>query len=247
MAKTFLVTSGKGGTGKSSITALLGRTLAGQGRNVLLLELDSGLRSLDMMLGVSDRVLYDAGDVLAGRCKPADSITVVPTSAGNLHYIAAPVNPSFVPERESLRRFIEGVGEYFDYLFIDSPAGLGETLSTVADLVDRALVITQAQPVPVRDAASVVALLGRWGCPGCRLVINQFTAKQINASVPDLDWVIDTANAQLIGIIPFDAALPEALANGRPLSGQTSAGLAIAAIAGRLEGRYTPLLATSLK
>ena len=247
MASTYLVASGKGGTGKSSITALLGRQLAASGRNVLLLELDSGLRSLDMMLGVSDQVLFDAGDVLSGRCKPVGAVTVVPSPAGNLHYIAAPMDPTFLPDRTNLHRLIEGLGEYFDYVFIDAPAGMGRMLTLLADATDTSLVVTHAQPVPVRDAASLVTLLKRRGQNSQRLIINSFSSRQIGEGVPNLDWVIDTVGAQLIGIVPYDPALPGALAVGQPLPVRTPARLALSAIAGRLGGHYSPLLATSLK
>lgn len=244
MKNVYLIASGKGGTGKSTITALLGRQLALLGKNVMLLELDCGLRSLDMMLGVSDKVLYDAGDVLLGRCKPVDAVTVVPTPTGNLHYIASPVDPAFIPKKEMLNKLIEGLSRHFDYLFIDAPAGLGEMLTIVAGSVKKALIVTNAAPVPMRDACALVSYLRKRGCKNNRLIINAFTSRQLGGSVPDIDCIIDTVGVKLIGIVPFDKSVTgEAFASG---SGSPAL-WAAAAIAGRLEGNYTPLLSSSLK
>ena len=90
MPKILLVTSGKGGTGKTTVSMLLAHALCRRDRNVLLIELDSGLRGLDLLLGVSDRVVYDLSDYLCGRCKPVKAVTVCDVPKGNLHLIAAP-------------------------------------------------------------------------------------------------------------------------------------------------------------
>ncbi len=243
VANIYLITSGKGGTGKSSLTALLGRALADRGRSALLIELDSGLRGLDMMLGVSDQVVFDLGDLLTGRCRPTEAITVIPTPEGNLHYIAAAVDPDLRPSAEELSRLLSGFGSYFDYILLDSPAGMGEVPEAAAPLCTAALLVTQAQPVCVRDAAALMARLRRQGLKSQRLIINAFMPRQLRQGFLDLDEVIDLVGAQLIGVVPQDPALAEAMATGQPLGKKAAAYPAITAIAARLEGEYVPLKA----
>jgi septum site-determining protein MinD len=101
---------------------MLGRGLAEIGRRVLVLELDSGLRGLDMMFGVQDRVVYDISDVLMGRCKPVNAIVPV-SGPGNLHLMAAPLDRFFVADADNLQRLIAGLLGYYDHLIIDSGAG----------------------------------------------------------------------------------------------------------------------------
>lgn len=240
MAKIFLITSGKGGTGKSSLTALLGRELASRGRSVLLIELDSGLRGLDMMLGVSDRVVFDLGDLLTGRCRPVEAITVIPTTEGNLHYIAAPVDPYLHPGYDELSHLLSGFGGYFDYILLDSPAGLGRLLEHAAPLSSAALIITHALPVSVRDAAALVSRLRLYGSKSQRLIINGYTPRR-NSAFSDLDEVIDLVGAQLLGVVPQDSELTAAMSGGVPLPQKAPSHEAITAIAARLEGEYVPL------
>lgn len=237
MSKVILVTSGKGGTGKTTVTQFLGRTLAESGKNVLMLELDSGLRGMDLMLGVSDRSVYDLSDVLRGACRPAHAITTVPTGSGNLHYIAAAADRHFVADRNNLALLLRGFSGVYDYLLLDTAAGLGRDIEIAASVADTALVVTNADRVSARGAGSVAGMLP---CPA-RLVINRFRMGSLTADIPTLDAVIDAAGVQLISVIPFDLAVPAAESAGSPLPANSPAGGEIADLARRISGERVPL------
>ena len=244
MSKTVVITSGKGGTGKSTITALLGRRLAGLSKNVLLLELDAGLRGLDLMLGVSDRVVYDLADLLLGRCKPIKAIVTVESERGNLHLVAAPVDRWFVPDVRSLSTFIQRISMCYDYVLIDTAAGLGNVFEAAVQVCDLALIVVNVDPVSVRDGAKAVELLE--GHP-TRLVINRFTRRQLGAELPHLDRVIDLVGSQLISVIPEDAAVARAIGCGSLPLEQSPAWREMEDLARRLTGEQLRLDTGRLK
>lgn len=237
MSKVILITSGKGGTGKTTVTQLLGRALAESGKNVLLLELDSGLRGMDLMLGVSDRAVYDISDVLRGMCRPARAITAVPTAGGNLHYIAAAADRHFVADKGNLALLLRGFAGVYDFLLLDTAAGLGRDIDVAAGVADTALIVTNADRVSARGAAAVAACLP---CP-VRLVINRFRMNSLVPDMPTLDAVIDAAGVQLISVIPFDNAVPAAESAGLPLPANSPAKGEIADLARRILGERVPL------
>ena len=238
------MTSGKGGTGKSTVAALLGRALSARGLSVLLLEFDSGLRGLDLMLGVSDRVVYDLGDVLEGRCRPGKAIVEVGSDAGHLHLAAASTDRHYLPNRENLSRLLRSLQNCYDYLIIDAAAGLGEDFEIAKEAADLALIVVNAEPVSVRDGAKASALLD--GKP-MRLVINRFSRRQLSDDIPDLDRVIDLVGAQLISVIPDDPLIPKALGAGGEPGGDSPAFVEIKDLAGRLLGESIRLCTERLK
>lgn len=244
MQRTLLVTSGKGGTGKTTVCLLLARALCAQGKNVLLLELDSGLRGLDLLLGVSDKVVYDLSDILAGRCRPAKAVTVCEVPRGNLHLIAAPLDRYYVSNREALAALLLGLSNCYDFLLLDAAAGLGRGFDVAASVCDGALIVSTADPVSIRDAAKTAqALAGRQP----RLVVNQFSRKQLTAELPDLDAVIDAVGAQLISVIPKDPLISIYHAQARALPENSSAALEADDLAHRLLGERVLLSTQRIK
>jgi len=237
MARIVLITSGKGGTGKTTVTQLLGRALAERGKNVLLLELDSGLRGLDLMFGVSDRIVYDLSDVLRGGCRPAQAIVPIETARGNLHLIAAAVDRHFLPDARNLSALLRGLSGCYDFLLLDTAAGLARSFDLAAAEADEALIVTTADRVSARDAASAAALLP---CPA-RLVINRFERRCLKGDIPTLDAVIDCAGVQLISVIPQDPAVPAAAALGAALPASSPARAEIDDLTRRLLGERVPL------
>lgn len=211
MPKILLVTSGKGGTGKTTVSLLLAHALCKRDHNVLLLELDSGLRGLDLLLGVSDRVVYDLADVLCGRCKPVKAITICEAPKGNLHLIAAPSDRFFVPDPKNLSTLLKSLSSCYDDLILDTAAGLGRGFDVASSLCTSALIVATPDPVSVRDAAKAAAMLER---TPPRLVVNKFSSRQFSGDLPDLDAIIDTVGAQLISVIPEDPAVSQAGARG---------------------------------
>lgn len=241
--KIVLVASGKGGVGKSTLSVNCGAALALRGRKVLLIDADMGLRSLDLMLGVSDRVIYDLGDVLSSRCEPARAI--ITTDYHDLHLLPSPqtdfegkANP------EIMRTLYRGLSHYYDYIIIDAPAGVGTGMTAPAQAADIAVVVATPDPVSTRDAERTANKLRNFGVPKIRLVINRVDSKLIRKKVmPDLDTVIDGASVQLLGVVPEDRHVAVAASGGRPVIVlRKGAAQAIRNIAARLDGEDVGLM-----
>lgn len=244
MSNILVVTSGKGGTGKTTVSYLLAQSLCRRQKNVLLLELDSGLRGLDLMMGVSDKIVYDLSDVLSGRCKPIKAITDCAVPQGNLHLIPAPVDRHFLPERAGLTALLKGLAGCYDYLILDASAGLGRGFDVACAVCNSALIVCTADPVSVRDAAKAVQIL-QGKKP--RLVINKFFRHILSKDMPDLDAVIDRVGAQLIAVIPEDPLVERLLARGEPLPQSSAAWRETDDMARRLLGERVRLNAERLK
>ena len=240
MGTITVVTSGKGGAGKSTVSAGLGCAMARLGKNVLLLDGDAGLRSLDLILGVGDETVYDLADVFAGRCEPIRAIYPSPVCE-RVSVIPAPVALDQLCSPEDMRRLCRGFTRYYDEVIVDCPAGVGPGFETAVAAADRALVVTTPDLVCARDAGIIRDLLYRRRLPA-RLLINRLrVAPIVRGKTPDVDDVIDMAGLQLIGILPDDEQVAIASANGQPLPAGCEAFTALSNIARRLCGEDVPL------
>jgi septum site-determining protein MinD len=239
MGISLLFTSGKGGTGKTTLTQCVARALCRRKMNVLVLELDSGLRGLDLMLDVSDRVVFDLSDVLGGRCKPAMAVVPVDVPLGNLHLIAAALDASYVLQQDRFRQFIRRALDFYDFVLMDGSAGLGRSNEIAGSVCSGALIISACDPITVRDGARVADSLR--GIPR-RLVINRFSRHQLSGELPDIDTVIDRVGVQLISMIPDDPAVPYYCSRGLPLPAHSPAAQEIGDLTRRLLGESVPLI-----
>lgn len=244
MSEILVVTSGKGGTGKTTVSLLLAQALCRRGKNVLLLELDSGLRGLDILLGVSDKVVFDLSDVLTGRCKPVKAITVCETPTGNLHLIPAPNDRYFVPDESGLSFLLKGLSGCYDYLILDTAAGLGRGFDIACSVCTGALIVTTPDPVSVRDAAKAASEMRKIPT---RLVINKFTRRSLNGELPNIDSIIDTVGAQLISVIASDPAVVKQFASGGELPASSPVYREIDDLARRIMGERVKLNIDRLK
>ena len=238
-AQCIMVCSGKGGTGKSTVSVLLGACLARLGRKVLLIELDSGLRSVDIIAGVYGRTVYDIEDVLCGRCEGAKAVVPSPLYPG-LSVISAPYEGGAV-EAAPLGRLLVAMRPYFDYVILDTAAGMGAPFTAA----DKALLVLTPDAVALRDGKIVAdrLLAGTRPQSAVRLVMNRVRRESFgkNASVADLDECIDTVGAQLLAVIPESRTLQLAGANGTIPPAGDPAVIAAQAMAKRLCGQRVPL------
>ena len=241
--REIVIISGKGGTGKSTVSVLLGAALAQLGRKVLLVELDSGLRSVDIIAGVYGRTVYDIEDVLCGRCEGAKAIVPSPLYPG-LSVISAPYEGGTV-EAAPLGRLLTAMRPYFDFLLLDTAAGMGAPFTAAAAVADTALLVLTPDPVALRDGKIVADRLLHDRRPQntVRLVMNRVTRESFGkgAAVADLDECIDTVGAQLLAVIPESAALQQCGARGAVPPPQDPAVAAGQAMARRLCGQRVPL------
>lgn len=242
MGIVTVITSGKGGVGKSAVTAGLGAALERRGRRVLLVDMDAGLRSLDFMLGASCDVVYDLSDVVTGNCEP--SRAVYSCGGGNgLFLLPAPQNPEDVVSPDIMTQMCRFFSRYYDHVLIDCPAGLGRGFQAAIAPAQRALVVSTPDPLCLRDADKARRLLEDREISEIRLVVNRFHAKSFFRleGFEDLDAVIDAAGIQLIAVIPEDFAVARSAVKGVPMSGRSAAAKALHRLAARLEGEDVPL------
>lgn len=242
MGTVLVVTSGKGGAGKSTVSAGLGCALARLGRRVLLVDADAGLRSLDLMLGVAGTTVYDSSDVFGGHCNPMRAIYPSPVCSG-VFVLSAPVDLDGRATPEQMRALCQELADHFDHVIVDCPAGIGMGFRIATHAADRALVVTTPDMVCARDAQIVSRLLEEAGTPAY-LIINRLRANPIQKGrMPDVDEIIDIAGLQLLGILPEDEAVAIANANGEPLPSACNATICFENIAQRYIGNPVPLAA----
>ena len=237
-AQCIMVCSGKGGTGKSTVSVLLGACLARLGRKTLLVELDSGLRSVDIIAGVYGRTVYDIEDVLCGRCEGAKAVVPSPLYPG-LAVISAPYEGGAV-EAAPLGRLLTAMRPYFDFILLDTAAGMGAPFTAASTVA-----VLTPDPVALRDGKIVADRLLAGGRPqsAVRLVMNRVRRESFgkNAAVADLDECIDTVGVQLLAVIPESRVLQLAGANGTVPPAADPAVVAGQAMAKRLCGQRVPL------
>lgn len=242
-AQCIMICSGKGGTGKSTVSVLLGACLARLGRKVLLVELDSGLRSVDIIAGVYGRTVYDIEDVLCGRCDGNKAIVASPLYPG-LSVISAPYEGGVV-EAAPLGRLLTAMRPYFDFVLLDTAAGMGAPFTAASAAADKALLVLTPDPIALRDGRIVADRLLAGGRPqsAVRLVMNRVTRESFGRQAPvfDLDECIDTVGAQLLAVIPESPALQQAGAVGSVPPAGDAAVIAGQAMAKRLCGQRVPL------
>ena len=237
-AETIMVASGKGGTGKSTVSVLLGARLAAHGRKVLLIELDSGLRSVDIIAGVYGKTVYDIEDVLCGRCEGAKAVVESALYKG-LSVISAPYEGGAI-RPEALRLLIKAMAPFFEFIILDTAAGMGAPFAAASGVCDAALLVLTPDQVALRDGRIVADRLVADGCRSLRLVMNRVSHRSFGEAVRDLDECIDTVAVQLIAVIPESEALAAA-AGGSALEAGSLAFAAADNLARRVLGEQVPL------
>ena len=243
MSTAIVITSGKGGTGKTSLTGGVASCLAALGHQVLCIDMDIGLRNLDLTLGLSDRALREFTDVLSGRC-PLERAAVPHPVIQGLSLITAPVTlPQEPLSEQAMREMIRQARKKYDYILMDSPAGLGEGFRLASCAADRAVVVATTDASALRDAQRTVTIL-RGRIPQIHLVVNRVQPKLMRRLRTTIDDAMDTAGLPLLGIIPEDAQVILSGNQGEPLILRASRGAAIAYlnIAKRLLGQKVPLM-----
>lgn len=239
--KLIAVTSGKGGTGKSSICYGIGYTLAKQGNRTLIIELDFGLRCLDIMFGMSGRVDYDLGDVLSGKRQILDAVVTVP-AASNLSILCAPKDAFMKVTAEQVVEICRSIRKYFDYIIIDTGAGISSHVFDIVEQANLILVVTTPDPICIRDAKMMSDEFYKRGNKRQRLIVNKLSPKDLKSGmITNLDDIIDEVGIQLVGVIPEDFALKESTGKGITLPTNAPSLFAFDAISKRLMGEQIPL------
>ncbi len=245
MGQVIAVISGKGGTGKTSLTAGVASCLAAEGQKVLCIDCDMGLRNLDLSLGLADEATVAFTDVMDGLYTLEDAVTH-PRIPG-LDLLTAPVTK--LPEdvdQEAFGRLLEEARTQYDWCLIDAPAGVGVGFQLATRYADELVVVAVADPASMRDAARAADLIELQDRPDrpMRLVVNRVSRRMYRKLRATVDDVMDGVGLPLLGIVPDDVSVTLAAAASEPLILYTSRGAAVAClhIARRLCGRRAALL-----
>ncbi len=241
MGTVIAVTSGKGGTGKTSITGGVSSSLALMGRRVLCIDMDVGLRNLDIALGVSDRALMDFSDVALGRCPLARAAVEHPAIKG-LSLLTAPMSLPAGLTAGDVRALLNTARAAYDYVLIDAPAGLGVGFQLAVCGADRALVVATSDATSLRDAQRTVEELDR--IRQVHLIMNRIQPKLLRRLRATIDDAMNAAGLPLLGVVPEDPYVILCANLGQPLISRGKRGAALACwnIALRLEGRRVPIM-----
>ena len=241
MGTVISITSGKGGTGKTSITGGVAASLALMGRRVLCVDMDIGLRNLDIALGLNDRALMDFSDVALGRCPLARAAVEHPDLKG-LYLLTSPMTLPASLTADKIRDLLDTARTEYDYILIDAPAGLGAGFHLAVCGADRVLVIATNDASSLRDAQRTVEKLE--GYRQVHLVMNRIQLKLLRRLRATIDDAMDAAGLPLLGVVPEDPQVILCANLGLPLSSRGKKGAALACwnIAQRLEGQQIPIM-----
>ncbi len=246
MTRIIVITSGKGGVGKTTTTANLGMAIAKMGRQVALIDADFGLRNLDLLLGLENRIVYTAVEVLARECRLEQAL-VKDKRQPNLVLLPAAQNrakESVTPDQMKL--LVNALAQKYQYVIIDSPAGIETGFKNAIAPAKEALIVTTPEISAVRDADRVVGLLEAQGVKRIHLIINRIRPAMVRANdMMSVQDVQELLAVPLIGVIPDDERVIVSTNRGEPLVLSDTPSLAATAfenIVRRLEGETVEFL-----
>ncbi len=244
-AKVVTVASGKGGVGKTTSVANIAVALAARGQKVTCIDGDIGLRNLDVILGLENRIVYDLVDVIEGRCRLRQAM-IRDKRLSELYLIpAAQTRDKSAVSPSDMVRLCDELRPEVDWILIDSPAGIERGFKNAIAASDRVLVLTNPEVSAVRDADRVIGILDAEGKGPASLIINRLNPAMVRrGDMLSVDDVLDLLAIDLIGIIPEDENIIVASNRGQPLAfdGKNKAGLAFQNIARRLMGEKVPFI-----
>lgn len=244
LARKILVTSGKGGAGKSTVTASLGKVFASEGIKTLLVDCDAGLSSLDIMFDCRESSTFSWQDAYLGRCTPEDAVISLSDS---LSLLCAPQKKLEDASTDSVRDIIDKIEDKYDIIIIDSPAGLGRGAVRAAKAADMALIVATGDEISVSAAEKIDRVIRDCGIRQTRLLINRYNVRDAKrGKLLTVDEIIDKTFVQLIGIIPESKEIMYSTVT-RKISKRNKAIKAFRRIADRITGKNVELILSELK
>lgn len=244
MGEVIVVTSGKGGVGKTTTTANIGTALAKLNKKVVLIDTDIGLRNLDVVMGLENRIVYNLVDVVEGSCKIKqamirdkryDSLFLLP---------AAQTKDKTSVTPDQMKKLADELKQEFDYVIMDCPAGIEQGFKNAIAGAERAIVVTTPEVSAVRDADRIIGLLEANEIGNTQLIVNRLRPDMVKrGDMMSAEDVIDILAVELLGVVPDDENIVIATNNGEPLAGDNSlAGQAYMNICRRILGESVPFL-----
>ena len=245
MGEVIVITSGKGGVGKTTAAANLGTGLALQGKKVVLIDSDIGLRNLDVVMGLENRIVYDLVDVTEGACRLKQAL-IRDKRHETLYLLpAAQTRNKNAVSPEQMKQLCQDLRQDFDFVIIDCPAGIEQGFQNAIAGADRALVVITPEVSSVRDADRIIGLLEAEGKTQPKLIVNRIRPHMVKkGDMMDIDDIIDILAIDLIGIIPEDEYIVVSTNRGEPavVNPVSPAGKAYKNIVRRLLGENVPLM-----
>jgi septum site-determining protein MinD len=249
MGEVIVVTSGKGGVGKTTSTANIGTGLAMLDKKVVLIDTDIGLRNLDVVMGLENRIVYNLVDVIEGNCRIRNAL-IKDKRYPNLYLLpSAQTRDKNAVSPEQMKKLSDELKEEFDYILMDCPAGIEQGFKNAIAGADRALVVTTPEVSAVRDADRIIGLLEANEMKQTHLIVNRLRMDMVNrGDMMSSEDVCEILAIDLIGVVPDDENIVISTNQGEPLAGSdTMAGRAYMNICRRIVGEDVPFLDLNVK
>lgn len=246
MGEAIVITSGKGGVGKTTTTANLGTALALNGKKICLIDTDIGLRNLDVVMGLENRIIYDLVDVVEGRCRLQQALIKDKRFECLFLLPAAQTQDKSAVTPEQMEKLVSELKQEYDYVLVDCPAGIEQGFKNAIAGADRAIVVTTPEISSVRDADRIIGLLEQEeGIQPPKLVVNRIRNHMMkNGDMLDVDEIISILAIDLLGIVADDDGVIKSANSGEPvaLHPQSKAAIAYRNMARRILGESVPLM-----
>lgn len=245
MSEVIVITSGKGGVGKTTTTANIGTGLALAGHKVVLIDTDIGLRNLDVVMGLENRIVYDLVDVVEENCRVKQALIKDKRYEGLYLLPAAQTRDKTSVNPQQMLKLCQELKEEFDYIIVDCPAGIEQGFKNAIAGADRAIVVTTPEVSAVRDADRIIGLLEANELRNPKLLINRMRPDMVKrGDMMSIDDIIDILAIGLIGVVPDDEKIVVSTNRGEPaINDQKSlAGQAYRNIVRRIKGENVPFL-----
>jgi len=245
MGEVIVITSGKGGVGKTTTSANIGTGLASIGKKVVMVDTDIGLRNLDVVMGLENRIVYDLVDVTQGNCRLRQALIKDKRFEGLCLLPAAQTKDKSSVNPEQMKELCNKLKQEFDFVIIDCPAGIEGGFKNATAGAEKAIVVTTPEISAVRDADRIIGLLEAAELRNPKLLINRIRPNMIKkGDMMDIDDIIDILAIDLLGVIPEDEAIVISANRGEPvaLDMNSQAGQAYRNIARRIAGEDIPLI-----
>lgn len=245
MGEAIVITSGKGGVGKTTTTANIGTALASMGKKVVVIDGDTGLRNLDVLMGLENRIVFTLIDVIEERCRLKQAM-IKDKRFPNLFLLpTAQTRDKNDISPQDMLKLVNELKEDFDYVIIDCPAGIEQGFENAVIGADRAIIVVNPEVTSVRDADRVIGKLDSKGMDRHDLLINRINFEMVKrGDMLNIDDIIDTLSVKLIGVVPDDRNITVSTNRGEPivLDDKAIAGQAFKNIARRIMGEDVPLM-----
>jgi septum site-determining protein MinD len=245
VGEAIVVTSGKGGVGKTTTTANIGTALALTGKKVCLVDTDIGLRNLDVVMGLENRIIFDIVDVVTEQCRLEQAL-IKDKRFDHLYMLpASQTKDKSALTPEAVRKIVETLKQQFDFVIIDCPAGIEQGFKIAIAGAEKAIIVTNPEAAAVRDADRVIGLLEAAKIQGPKLIVNRIRQHMVNdGNMLDIDQIVSILAVDLLGVVPDDEGVIAGSNQGEPvvMNPNAKAGMAYRNIARRILGDSVPLM-----